>query len=139
MASKHEQEIAKLMKQLDITREEALEVIAFDKGIVENETVDQIEAGIAQVAEEKKRSPIEKVKYSKAKKKADVNKELIVKNIYDFLKNMDLFQGVQKMTATKTSFQDKDGNFYTVTVTKHKSKPDGYHGKEEEDTEIAEA
>ena len=126
MASKREQEIAKLMKQLDITREEAMEVIAFDKGDIGNEVVEAIEAGIAQVADEKKRSPIEKVKYSKAKKKADANKESIVGAVLEFLKFCALVRGVQKMTATKISFKDADGNYYTVTVTKHKTKPDGY-------------
>lgn len=126
MASKHEQEIAKLMKQLDITREEAMEVIAFDKGDIGNEVVEAIEAGIAQVANEKKRSPIEKVKYSKAKKKADANKESIVGAVLEFLKFNALVRGVQRMTATKISFKDADGNYYTVTVTKHKTKPDGY-------------
>lgn len=126
MASKREQEIAKLMKQLDITREEAMEVIAFDKGDIGNEVVEAIEAGIAQIADEKKRSPIEKVKYSKAKKKADANKESIVGAVLEFLKFCALVRGVQKMTATKISFKDADGNYYTVTVTKHKTKPDGY-------------
>ena len=128
MANKREQEIKNLMKQLDITREEAMEVIAFDKGDIGNEVVEAIEAGIAQVADEKKRSPIEKVKYSKAKKKADANKEGIVSAVFEFLKFNALTRGVQKMTATKISFADKDGNFYTVTVTKHKAKPDGYNG-----------
>lgn len=126
MASKREQEIAKLMKQLDITREEAMEVIAFDKGDIGNEVVEAIEAGIAQIADEKKKSPIEKVKYSKAKKKADANKESIVGAVLEFLKFCALVRGVQKMTATKISFKDADGNYYTVTVTKHKTKPDGY-------------
>ena len=126
MASKREQEIAKLMKQLDITREEAMEVIAFDKGDIGNEVVEAIEAGIAQIADEKKRSPIEKVKYSKAKKKADANKESIVGAVLEFLKFSALVRGVQKMTTTKISFKDADGNYYTVTVTKHKTKPDGY-------------
>ena len=128
-----EKAILKHMEVLEISREEAEELYAFDSDEIENEEVNAIEE---KQQERKKaqegRSSIEKVKHMKAKVKSDINKELIIDDIFDKIQTSEHIYNTQEMTATKMSFQDKDGNFYTIQITKHKSRPDGYVADQKE-------
>jgi hypothetical protein len=131
--TKKEKAILHNMKVLGISREEAEELYAFDNDEIENEEVNAIEEKQQKVRKAKEgRSSIEKVKYMKAKVKADANKELIIDDIFAMVQTSEHIFNTQEMTATKMSFQDKDGNFYTVQVTKHKTRPDGYVGDQKE-------
>jgi hypothetical protein len=115
------------MKVLEISREEAEELYAFDNDEIENEEVTAIEEKQRKNKKAQEgRSSIEKVKHMKAKAKSDINKENIIDDIFAKTQTSEHIFNAQEMTATKMSFQDKDGNFYTVQVTKHKSRPDGY-------------
>ena len=121
------------MKVLGISREEAEELYAFDNDEIENEEVNAIEEKQQKRRKAKEgRSSIEKVKYMKAKVKADANKELIIDDIFAMAQTSEHIL-TQEMTSTKMSFQDKDGNFYTVQITKHKSRPDGYVGDQKKE------
>ncbi len=62
----------------------------------------------------------------KAKKKADAVKTSIVNAIFDYIEGDQLFRMSQQMTSNKMSFKAEDGSYYTVAITKHKSKPDGF-------------
>lgn len=126
-----EKAILKNMEVLEISREEAEELYAFDNDEIDNEVVTAIE----EKQQERKaategRSSIEKVKHMKAKIKSDANKELIIDDIFEKTQLSEHVFNAQEMTATKMSFQDKDGFFYTVQVTKHKTRPDGYAADE---------
>ena len=122
------------MKVLDLSREEAEELYAFDNDEIENEEVNAIEEKQQKKkAAQENRSSIEKVKHMKAKVKGDINKENIIDDIFAKAQVSEHIFNAQGMTATKMSFQDKDGNFYTVQVTKHKSRPDGYVGDHKEE------
>lgn len=121
-----ENQIKNFMETLEISREEAEELIAFDNGEVDNEEVAEIERKIETKKVAEKRSPLEKVKNQKAKKKADKNKETVTETLFNFVKSSEIFVKEQEISATKISFQDKDGNFYTIALTKHKSRPNGY-------------
>ena len=126
-----EKAILKNMEVLEISREEAEELYAFDNNEIDNEVVNEIE----EKQQERKaategRSSIEKVKHMKAKIKSDANKELIIDSIFENTQVSEHVFNAQEMTATKMSFQDKDGFFYTVQVTKHKARPDGYAADE---------
>ena len=115
------------MKVLGISREEAEELYAFDNDEIDNEEVTAIEEKQQKRKKAQEgRSSIEKVKHMKAKVKGDINKENIIDDIFAKAQTSEHIFNAQEMTATKMSFQDKDGNFYTVQVTKHKSRPDGY-------------
>ena len=138
MGKNQEKEIAILMEKLEITREEALEMLEFDKGNIDNEEVDELEEKVKTQAKEEKpkdgkkgRSSLDKIKYQKAQKKVDITKEKIMGIITDSLSTSELTQLFQIMTATKSSFMDKDGNYYSVSLTKHKTKPDGFQELEE--------
>ena len=134
MTSK-EKEITKLMFALELTHEEAEEMLAFDKGNVENEEVDKIEEKVksdteADKPKKKKGDSLAKVKMQKAKKKEDLVKEDLMKKINEMINlNQETFGKSQEMTASKITFTATDGTFYSVSLTKHKAKPDGYSDK----------
>ena len=122
-----EKEILLYTEVLGLSREEAEELYAFDNDEIDNEEVTAIEEKQQKKkAAQEGRSSIEKVKHMKAKAKADANKELIIDDIFTMAQTSEHIFNAQEMTATKMSFQDKDGNFYTLQVTKHKSRPEGY-------------
>ena len=128
-----EAEILKSMKGLGISREEAEELYAFDHDEIECEEVTAIEEKMATEAKGEKAkggSPLDKVKLMKAKKKVDAEKESIISRIFGFVRSQEDVQGAQEMTSTKMSFQGASGTYYSVTITKHKSRPDGYSGVE---------
>lgn len=131
-SKEREAAIEKNMKLLGISREEAEELWAFDNDEIDNEEVAAIEQNISDVKAEKKArkgSPLDKVKLMQAKKKADRNKTEIIAAVWQFIEDMSkegLMISPQEMTSGKMSFMDKDGGFYSLTITKHKSQPDGY-------------
>lgn len=129
MAKKSEKEkfIENSMAKLEISRPEAEELWAFDHDEIDVAEVEEIEAKIAVNKTEEKRSSLEKVKYMKAKKKKDDSKETVINGIFEAAKQSGVVVLPQEISATKMSFMDAAGNFYTVTVTKHKSQPDGYN------------
>ena len=122
-----EKAILRYMEKLGISREEAEELYAFDNDEIDNEEVIAIEEKQKKRKEAQEgRSSIEKVKHMKAKIKGDINKENIIDDIFAKAQTSEHIFNPQEMTATKLSFQDKDGNFYTLQITKHKSRPEGY-------------
>lgn len=120
-----EQFILKNMEKLEISREEAEELWSFDHDEIDNEEVEKIEKK-KEENKEKAPSKIGKVLTMKAKKKIDEQKDKIISTITAFLESDPAVINPQKMTANKTSFKDELGSYYTVAITKHKSKPDGY-------------
>lgn len=125
--SNKEKTIQDNMRILDITREEAEELYAFDNDEIDNDAVAEIEEKVATQTEKAKgRSSLEKVKHMKAKKKGDVQKEAIINDIFASTEGSSLVFNAVAMSATKMSFMDAEGNYYTVAVTKHKKQPEGY-------------
>ena len=122
--SEKEKAIKKNMESLGISREEAEELYAFDNDEIGNDEVDAIEEK-EQAEKKPKGSSIDKVKLMKAKKKADAEKEKLIQEVFGFVKGLENVQTSTEVTGTKLSLKTKDGNYYSVTVTKHKSRPDG--------------
>lgn len=122
-----EKTIRKNMEVLGISREEAEELWAFDNEEIDNEEVNKIEEKVkSKGGKKEKRSSLEKVMHMKAKATRNENKENIIDDIFTLTQTSEHVFNPQDMTSTKMSFQDKDGNFYTVQVTAHKSRPAGY-------------
>lgn len=125
-------EIKKNMEILGISRDEAEEMWAFDHDEIDCEEVDAIEDKIKETQKNDKKkigSPLDKVRNMKAKKKADAEKHNIIQSVFSFLKTLGETGGIvspQEMSTTKMSFKGVNGGYYTVTITKHKSCPDGY-------------
>lgn len=125
--SNKEKTIQDNMRILEITREEAEELYAFDNDEIDNEEVAQIEEKVAEQTEKAKgRSSLEKVKHMKAKKKGDAQKEAIINDIFTMTEGSSLVFNAMAISSTKMSFMDAEGNFYTVAITKHKKQPEGY-------------
>ena len=125
-------EIKKNMEILGISREEAEEMWAFDHDEIDCEEVDAIEDKIKETQKSDKKktgSPLDKVRNMKAKKKADAEKYNIIQSVFSCLKTLGETGEIvspQEMSTTKMSFKGVNGGYYTVTITKHKSCPDGY-------------
>lgn len=125
-------EIKKNMEILGISREEAEEMWAFDHDEIDCEEVDAIEDKIKETQKSDKKktgSPLDKVRNMKAKKKADAEKHNIIQSVFNFFKTLGETGEIvspQEMSTTKMSFKGVNGGYYTVTITKHKSCPDGY-------------
>lgn len=125
-------EIKKNMEILGISREEAEEMWAFDHDEIDCEEVDAIEDKIKETQKNDKKktgSPLDKVRNMKAKKKADAEKYNIIQSVFSFLKTLGETGEIvspQEMSTTKMSFKGVNCGYYTVTITKHKSCPDGY-------------
>ena len=125
-------EIKKNMEILGISREEAEEMWAFDHDEIDCEEVDAIEDKIKETQKSDKKktgSPLDKVRNMKAKKKADAEKHNIIQSVFNFLKTLGETGEIvspQEMSTTKMSFKGVNGGYYTVTIIKHKSCPDGY-------------
>ena len=120
-----------MMKKLKCDREEAIDVIKWD---LEDEDCQSEEAQELQdkvIKQEKetkspKKDTIAKVKTQKAKKKEDKTKTNIIDILEKLLTNNSEFNNPQKMTASKFTFTDNDGNYCSISMTRHKAKPDGY-------------
>lgn len=125
MVKINKQEVQKLMEKLGISEEEAIELIKFDNDEIDNDEVTELEQKAKKVKESKKRSPLEKVKNAKAKKKTDENKEKIMALLEDLVKGNELFTNPKNVTPTKITFT-VNGEFFTISLTKHKKCPDGY-------------
>ena len=125
--SEKEKTILHYMEKLGISREEAEELYAFDNDEIDNEEVIAIEEKQQKNKEDQeRRSSLEKVKHMKAKAKADINKQNIINDIFAKAQTSEHIFYPQEITSTKLSFKDKDGNFYTLQITKHKTRPQGY-------------
>lgn len=118
--------IKNAMERLDINEYEAQELWEYDNEEFEIEEHTHIEEERIKEKEEKKTSPIAKVKSLKAKKKIDEQKQSILDLIFGFVKNSEQIKCYQQITGTKASFKDLFGNYYSISVTKHKKKPEGF-------------
>jgi len=117
------------MAKLNISEAEALQLWAFDHEEISVPEVEAIEEKLSKPksAEEKRAaSPIAKVKNMKAQKKADVEKEGVIEGVFSFIKTAAFVFKPQQVATTKIVFQGADGSWFTVTVTKNKTKPDGH-------------
>ena len=115
--------ILNAMRKLTCSREEAIELWDFDHAKTESAEVAAIEQ------KKKEASPINKVKNLKAKKKVDTSKDTIIRKVESFLRSDEFFQNPEEVKTGKFVFQDADGSFYTLALTKNKTKPDGYNGE----------
>lgn len=115
------------MAKLGISQTEAEDLWKFDHDEAHNPVVEAIEQKIEEKKPARKEtSPIAKVKNLKAKKKADSEKESVLEGVFEFLKAAAFAVKPQQVATTKMVFQGTDGGWYTVTVTKNKTQPDGY-------------
>jgi len=125
--NKREQAILGHMNTLGITRVEAEELWAFDNDEADNAFVDAIEEQAREEQEAKpKGDSLAKVKTMKAKRKIDAEKDEIIKSVFESAKGHAGIKSHCEMGANKISVEGESGTYYSITITKHKGKPDGY-------------
>lgn len=127
--NKKEQEIQNIADKLKISYNEALEVYEFDHSTAkeQEETLQKLGVHKAVTIEDKpKKSTIAKVKTMKRKQEIDENKEIIKQVFSEWLFNNPTFVMPQEYKNNYFGFFDKDGNFYSFKLTKHKTVQDGY-------------
>lgn len=122
-----EQAILSNMKALDISREEAEELWAFDNEEIDNEEVIAMEEESKKIEEEKKAvAAAAQVKHRKEQIAAEAQKEDIIENTMNHVISTGMAYQPMQMSSNSITFMDEDGNFYTVKVTKHRKQPNGY-------------
>ena len=125
--SKKSDEIANLKNKLGITQKEAEELYIFDR-LNEKEQQTELNNLIEIKKEEPKKeySPINKIKKMKAKAKTDEIRELIKNQFMEWLESNENIVNPQEFKTNYFGFFDKDNNFYSFKLTKHKTIQDGY-------------
>lgn len=125
--SKKSDEIANLKNKLGITQKEAEELYVFDR-LNEKEQQAELNNLIEIKKEEPKKeySPINKIKKMKAKAKTDETRELIKNQFMEWLESNENIVNPQEFKTNYFGFFDKDNNFYSFKLTKHKTIQDGY-------------
>lgn len=125
--SKKSDEIANLKNKLGITQKEAEELYIFDR-LNEKEQQTELNNLIEIKKEEPKKeySPINKIKKMKAKAKTDETRELIKNQFMEWLESNENIINPQEFKTNYFGFFDKDNNFYSFKLTKHKTIQDGY-------------
>lgn len=127
--SKKSNEIENMVKKLSITHKEAEELYIFDR-LTEKEQQEELNSLIPIEKKEKpikkEYSPIGKIKTMKAKAKTDETKENIKSAFFEWLKACDEIIEPQEFKTNYFGFFDKNGNFYSFKLTKHKTIQDGY-------------
>lgn len=125
--SKKSDEILNLKNKLGITQKEAEELYVFDRL---NEKEQQVELNnlieIKKEEPKKEYSPINKIKKMKAKAKTDETRELIKNQFMEWLESNENIVNPQEFKTNYFGFFDKDNNFYSFKLTKHKTIQDGY-------------
>ena len=145
-------EVVHLMNKLNITEQEALELIKFDKQSEALQKAKLEEMGVntpalskatvqtkstapkakssaspASNSKSKNENSISKTKIQKSSSKSKNEKENLIAEMNSFVAGLDV-SGIQNLKSTSVTFKGADGNYYTIALTAHKGAPTGYKG-----------
>lgn len=116
----NEKRIAELMKNLDCTREEALQVIAEDEAIDKGEKLYELTAEQKKIVKAMTATGTRKSdKPVKRERKPDEEKQEIIAKIADFLSKIDGFN-VEIIKNEREISLIVGENDYSITLTKHR-------------------
>lgn len=128
--SKKDLQIQKLMESLGITKEEALEIIAFDNEEIELEEVNEITEkakGLAKTDVKRGRKPGTKtgmlgVQNQTRKKKENPTKATIIDTLFKAIQELEGVTNATNPNKEKTILFELDGNTFEIDL-KQKRKP----------------
>lgn len=145
-------EVVHLMNKLNITEQEALELIKFDKQSEALQKAKLEEMGVntpalskatvqtkstapkakssaspASNSKSKNENSVSKTKIQKSSSKSKNEKENLIAEMNSFVAGLDV-SGIQNLKSTSVTFKGADGNYYTIALTAHKAAPTGYKG-----------
>lgn len=143
-------EVVHLMNKLNITEQEALELIKFDKQSEALQKAKLEEMGVntpalskatvqtkstapkakssaspASNSKSKNENSVSKTKIQKSSSKSKNEKENLIAEMNSFVAGLDV-SGIQNLKSTSVTFKGADGNYYTIALTAHKAAPTGY-------------
>ena len=143
-------EVVHLMNKLNITEQEALELIKFDKQSEALQKAKLEEMGVntpalskatvqtkstapkakasaspASNSKSKNENSVSKTKNQKSSSKSKNEKEKLIAEMNSFVAGLDV-TGIQNLKSTSVTFKGADGNYYTIALTAHKAAPTGY-------------
>ena len=143
-------EVVHLMNKLNITEQEALELIKFDKQSEALQKAKLEEMGVntpalskatvqtkstapkakasaspASKSKSKNENSVSKTKNQKSSSKSKNEKENLIAEMNSFVAGLDV-TGIQNLKSTSVTFKGADGNYYTIALTAHKAAPTGY-------------
>lgn len=143
-------EVVHLMNKLNITEQEALELIKFDKQSEALQKAKLEEMGVntpalskatvqtkstapkakasaspASNSKSKNENSVSKTKIQKSSSKSKNEKENLIAEMNSFVAGLDV-SGIQNLKSTSVTFKGADGNYYTIALTAHKAAPAGY-------------
>ena len=143
-------EVVHLMNKLNITEQEALELIKFDKQSEALQKAKLEEMGVntpalskatvqtkstapktkssaspASNSKSKNENSVSKTKIQKSSLKSKNEKEKLIAEMNSFVAGLDV-SGIQNLKSTSVTFKGADGNYYTIALTAHKAAPTGY-------------
>ena len=143
-------EVVHLMNKLNITEQEALELIKFDKQSEALQKAKLEEMGVntpalskatvqtkstapkakssaspASKSKSKNENSVSKTKIQKSSSKSKNEKENLIAEMNSFVAGLDV-SGIQNLKSTSVTFKGADGNYYTIALTAHKAAPTGY-------------
>lgn len=143
-------EVIHLMNKLNITEQEALELIKFDKQSEALQKAKLEEMGVntpalskatvqtkstapkakasaspASKSKSKNENSVSKTKNQKSSSKSKNEKEKLIAEMNSFVAGLDV-SGIQNLKSTSVTFKGADGNYYTIALTAHKGAPTGY-------------
>ena len=143
-------EVVHLMNKLNITEQEALELIKFDKQSEALQKAKLEEMGVntpalskatvqtkstapnakssaspASNSNSKNENSVSKTKNQKSSSKSKNEKENLIAEMNSFVAGLDV-SGIQNLKSTSVTFKGADGNYYTIALTAHKAAPTGY-------------
>ena len=143
-------EVVHLMNKLNITEQEALELIKFDKQSEALQKAKLEEMGVntpalskatvqtkstapktkssaspASNLKSKNENSVSKTKNQKSSSKSKNEKENLIAEMNSFVAGLDV-SGIQNLKSTSVTFKGADGNYYTIALTAHKAAPTGY-------------
>lgn len=143
-------EVVHLMNKLNITEQEALELIKFDKQSEALQKAKLEEMGVntpalskatvqtkstapkakssaspASNSKSKNENSVSKTKTQKSSSKSKNEKENLIAEMNSFVAGLDV-SGIQNLKSTSVTFKGADGNYYTIALTAHKAAPTGY-------------
>ena len=143
-------EVVHLMNKLNITEQEALELIKFDKQSEALQKAKLEEMGVntpalskatvqtkstapkakssaspASNSKSKNENSVSKTKNQKSSSKSKNEKEKLIAEMNSFVAGLDV-SGIQNLKSTSVTFKGADGNYYTIALSAHKAAPTGY-------------
>ena len=143
-------EVVHLMNKLNITEQEALELIKFDKQSEALQKAKLEEMGVntpalskatvqtkstapktkssaspASNLKSKNENSVSKTKIQKSNSKSKNEKENLIAEMNSFVAGLDV-SGIQNLKSTSVTFKGADGNYYTIALTARKGAPTGY-------------